>query len=365
VVVGGGFAGLRAAGVLARPAARGACELTFISDQPYFLYRPGMSGLAVGRLRPPDITRDLHRAPWARVARLVIAPVTGIDPDRQTVTAGGNRISYDALILAIGSVPNRSDVVGLEPFGHNIWTIEEALKFWDRLRAGARRVVVATDHTSPCVFGLYEIAMIVARSGPRVELVSTEYGPGGLISPIARRALEVLAGRLGVKLHPGRRVVEVARRGVMLDDGTTIDADVALVSPPPGAHPVTRDLGPGAARTGLVLTRASLASVRWRGLFAAGAVTAQPPPLTAHVSEQMGYAAARNALVAAGVRRGPLRAFTPTIATLLHFGRWYGLVHYLRPAGAYGPPRLRFGIGGWPLGALKDPFRRLYLAARF
>ncbi|HEX6988036.1 MAG TPA: NAD(P)/FAD-dependent oxidoreductase, partial [Bacillota bacterium] len=85
VVAGGGFAGLRAAQALAGHAARGACDLILISDQPNFLYRPGMSGLAVGRLSPKDITRPLAGTRVARLARLVIAPVTGIDPDRHVV----------------------------------------------------------------------------------------------------------------------------------------------------------------------------------------------------------------------------------------------------------------------------------------
>src|SRR5690606_39569649 len=91
---------------------------------------------------------------------------------------------------------------------------------------------------------------------------------------------------------------------------------------------------------------------------AAGAAAAAPPPVTAHVAEQMGLLAGRNALVAAGIRRGELQDLEPSMASLLHFSRWYGLLHYLRPAGGYGPPRFRGGIGGWPLGALKDLFRR-------
>lgn len=364
VVAGGGFAGLRAVQVLARPAARGACEFVLISDHPEFVYRPGLPGLALGRLRQADITRDLARVRAVRAGRLVVAPVTEIDPDGHTVTAGGERLHYDALILATGNAPDRSAVPGLEQYGHGLWNVPEALALRRRLAQGTRRVVVAADHTSPCVFGTYELAMMLARSGPRVTLVTTEYGPGGLISPIARRALEELAARLDVRVHPGRRVVEVSRRGVALDDGTAIDADLAVVSPPPRVEAITRPLGPGAARTGLVHTRASLASVRWSSLFAAGAVAAMPPPVTAHVAEQMGAVAADNALVAAGVRSGSMRPLEPSIGTLLDFGRWYGLIHYLRPAGAFGRPRFRLGIGGWPLGAFKDLFRRVYLAAR-
>lgn len=365
VVAGAGFAGLRAVDAVAGAAARGQCHLTLISDLDRFVYRPGLPGLALGRLRTADITRDLKRFRAVRAARLHVAPVTGIDPERHTVTAGGRHIPYDVLIVATGVVPDRSAVPGLQQYGHGVWDIPEALALRERLAQGARRVVVAADHTSPCVFGTYELAMMLARGAPRVTLVTTEYGPGGLIGPHARRALETLAARLGVEVHPGRRVAEVGRRGVLLDDGTAVDTDLAVVSPPPAVPALAAGLGQGAARTGLVLTRASLASVRWSGLFAAGAAAAAPPPVTAHVAEQMGLLAGRNALVAAGIRRGEMEDLEPSIASLLHFGRWYGLLHYLRPAGDYGPPRFRGGIGGWPLGALKDLFRRAYLAVRF
>lgn len=365
VVVGGGFAGLNAIRELAPLAVRASCHLTLINDDPRFVFRPGLPGLALGRVRPDELTRELRATrPGRLVSELRVTPLEAVDADARRVLAGGRSIPYDVLILAVGSRPDAAAVPGCTRYGLGLWTVDDALRVRQRLRAGVRRLVVAGDHTSPCIYGLYELAFMVAGSGPRVDLVTTEAELGDVLGPAMRGVLAAAARRRGIHVHPGRAVAEVARSGVQLDDGTTLDADAVIISPPAAAPPALGSLPAGTTRAGLLVTRPSLASVRWNNIYGAGGIVAIAPPSTGRSAEQMGMIAARNAAVTAGLARRPLQDYLPDHATLLHLGRWYGVIQYRRRAPGFGPPRGRLWLAGWPLGMFKDLFRRAYLAWR-
>ena len=105
VVAGGGVAGIEA--LLALHGLAGdRVELTLVDAQPNFVYKP----LLVADLFLRDRVRHVSMAEVARDtgARLVPDVVASVDDrDRVVVTQGGERLRYDALLLATGvtSVP--------------------------------------------------------------------------------------------------------------------------------------------------------------------------------------------------------------------------------------------------------------------
>ena len=117
VVVGGGFAGLRAVRSL-----RGAqVEVTLVDRQNFTLFQPLVYQVATGALSPAEIAAPLRSIlRKQRNARVVLAEVTGFDLERREVVLGqrpnrGGRttLGYDTLIVAGGSRYNY--------FGHDEW----------------------------------------------------------------------------------------------------------------------------------------------------------------------------------------------------------------------------------------------------
>ena len=103
LVVGGGVAALESC--LALHALSGErVHLTLVAPNRYFTHRPVS-------MRDPLAVHSLDRVPLARVARAAGADlhhdrVTTIDPNaRHAYTERGYEIAYDALVLAIGAVP--------------------------------------------------------------------------------------------------------------------------------------------------------------------------------------------------------------------------------------------------------------------
>jgi len=101
LVLGGGFGGLESAFYLrAKLGAR--VNLTLISDQDHFLYKPDTILYSV-RTRsgeaqdPPGWPHRQKDIPFVQ------AKADEIDPHAKTVTAGGGKHRYDHLIVATGS----------------------------------------------------------------------------------------------------------------------------------------------------------------------------------------------------------------------------------------------------------------------
>src|SRR5947209_5881150 len=111
VIVGAGFGGLQAAKAL-RDAP---VQITVVDRNNHHLFQPLLYWVATAGLSPADITSPirniLHKQ---RNTEVLMAEVTGIDPERQLVFMGDRSIPYDYLVLATGARDNY--------FGHDEWS---------------------------------------------------------------------------------------------------------------------------------------------------------------------------------------------------------------------------------------------------
>jgi NADH dehydrogenase len=110
VIVGGGFGGLYAA----RGLARSPVDVTIVDKHNYHLFRPMLYQVATGLLSADEIA-----APIRSIVRkqknvdVLMAEVTGVDTQTNTIQTREAEPSYDYLILATGITYNY--------FGHEEW----------------------------------------------------------------------------------------------------------------------------------------------------------------------------------------------------------------------------------------------------
>ena len=100
VIIGGGFGGLAAAKALKRADV----DVTLIDRRNHHLFQPLLYQVATGALSPANIAVPLRQI-LSRQAnvRVLLAEVQSIDLEGHTVTASGQSIPYDHLIVAAGS----------------------------------------------------------------------------------------------------------------------------------------------------------------------------------------------------------------------------------------------------------------------
>jgi len=245
VIVGGGFAGLFAARMLARAAV----QVTLIDRAEHHLFQPLLYQCATGILSEGKIAAPLRQLlKKHQNVNFVIAEVTGLDPERRQVLARrplGEPIEfgYDYLILAAGVRQSYFGHDEYAPIAPGMKTIEDAMKIRRRV-FGAFELAESEDDPAErqrwLTFALVgagptgvelagqirEVATKTLRKeyrrikpeDARVLLFDGGTAPlamfGPKLSALAARDL----GKLGVELHMGSIVTHVDADGLEVKD---------------------------------------------------------------------------------------------------------------------------------------------------
>jgi NADH dehydrogenase len=138
LIIGGGFGGLFSALELA-----GTGEVTLVSDEDHFLFKPMLYEYLSGEVDAWHIAPDCKELLDER-ARFIRGVVTSIDLKARAVRLANRAepISYDVLVLALGGVTNFAGVEGAEQFAFPFRKLVDA----NHLR---RRMTEALDRVQP------------------------------------------------------------------------------------------------------------------------------------------------------------------------------------------------------------------------
>jgi 3-phenylpropionate/trans-cinnamate dioxygenase ferredoxin reductase component len=232
VIVGAGMAGGKAAETLREEGFDG--RVVLVGTEPERPYE-----------RPP-LSKDYLRGEterngvylqddqgWYdehRVELWVSTTVESLDVgERSLLLSGGERMRYDALLLATGAEPKRLPVPGSELQGvHVLRTFEDSDALRGVLDGGGRLVVIGAGWIG-C-----EVAASARQRGMEVALIEPQSVPlEGVLGPELGAFYRDVHAEHGVDLHLGTGVdaIEGAGRAerVRTSDGTTLEADAVLV----------------------------------------------------------------------------------------------------------------------------------------
>ncbi|HEY1179511.1 MAG TPA: FAD-dependent oxidoreductase, partial [Phytomonospora sp.] len=188
VVLGAGYAGAYAAGNLARRLSPADTDITVVNAEPDFVERMRLHQLAAGRTLARTSLADVFAG---TAVGLRVARVTGLDPDRRTVTVadtdGGGELGYDTLLYALGSRVADHGVPGVAEHAFHVTSRPAALRLRERLDSLGKR-------------GEGGSALVVGDGLTGIE-TATEFAesrPGLPVTLVAR-------GELGARLSAGAR----------------------------------------------------------------------------------------------------------------------------------------------------------------
>ena len=174
VVIGGGFAGIRAASTLGRFPV----DVTLVDRKNHHTFQPLLYQVALAVLSPADIAQPIRSlVRGAKNTQVLMDEVTGIDTSMQRVTLKtGSVLEYDYLIMATGSTHSYFGKDEWAKIAPGLKTIEDAIEI-------RRRVLLA--------FELAEREMLETGTHPALNFVIIGGGPTGVelagaISDIAR-----------------------------------------------------------------------------------------------------------------------------------------------------------------------------------
>ena len=298
LIIGSGAAGNACAEMLRREGYRGPVTLVDGDrDAPYD--RPNLSKDFLAGNAPEDWL-PLHPKEFFEAQRLeILSGVTAqnIDAKARTVRlSDGSTRSYEVLLIATGATPIRLDVPGGDRVSY-LRTLGDCRAIIDKAGSAKSAVVIGGSF-----IGLEVAASLVAR-GLEVHVVAPEKLPlervlGAELGTLIQNVHE----QQGVAFHLGRTVKGVDEKGVVLDDGTRIDAELIVAGI--GVRP-NLDLAESAGvivDNGIAVNEFLETSVS--GIFAAGDVARWPDAYSdarlrvEHwvVAERQGQVVARNML---------------------------------------------------------------------
>lgn len=231
VIVGASLAGVKAAETLRGEGFRGRVVLLGAETElPYD--RPPLSKQALKGDDDYESTRH-HDQSWYADNQIELrlgARVVELDLAGHAVTlVGGERVTYDKLLLATGSQPRRLDVPGADlPGVHYLRTLSDSTELHDRFAGRPRVVVVGAGW-----IGL-ECAAAARSAGCEVTVVEPQRT--ALLGPLGPEVGQVYADlhtAHGVELRFQEAVEEIRGDGavsaVRTSGGETVDADLVVV----------------------------------------------------------------------------------------------------------------------------------------
>jgi NADPH-dependent 2,4-dienoyl-CoA reductase/sulfur reductase-like enzyme len=276
VVIGGDAAGLSAAAQARRLRPAGELEIVVLEQGPEVSYSACGIPYWIGGL-VPDRDALIARTPAEFEAKDITVRIgtraEGIDlAAGEVVTAGGERLGYDSLVVATGGKPLRPPIPGLDADGvHGVHRLADGADIRAAISAGAERAVVLGGG----YIGL-EMAEVLQTRGLEVTVVLADPLPmAQLDSDMAERVCKAMCD-MGIDVQTDQpvREIEVDADGVVRavrTDAGSYDTDLVVLGLGMGPEvSLAREAGLQLGATGAVDVAHTQRSRSHPEVFAAG-----------------------------------------------------------------------------------------------
>lgn len=266
VIVGGGAGGLPLATALGSRYRRDArVKVTLIDALPTHVWKPLLHEVAAGRMDADAHGADYPALAYRRDFKFRQGAMIGLDRTRRVVRIDRvldddgtevlpvREVSYDLLVIAVGSVSNDFGVPGVAEHSIAIDTPIEAERFHRRLlaasvRADAAKAAGRQGHVDVVIIGAgstgVELAAEIRQTTKMhaayglehldplhdVRIVILEAGPR-ILPPLPERiaqAADALLEEMAIGVHTDAKVVAVEARGVRTAGGSEHPADLVV-----------------------------------------------------------------------------------------------------------------------------------------
>ncbi len=317
VIVGGGAAGLELATRLGDELGRkGRARITLVDRSRTHIWKPLLHSIAAGSLRRSQHELNyIAQAHWHSF-HYRVGELAGIDPAARTITLAPaldddgrqvipeSALSYDTLVVAIGSITNDFGTPGAAQYAVPLETPEQATRFNKRLVNACLRAQYQADPIRP---GQLHVAIIGAGAtgtelAAELHRTAREIIAYGLDKIDPERDLKIVLieatdrilpalpprisanvhaelEKIGVQVRTGARVAEVLADGVRLADGEFIPSELIVWSAGVKAPDVLANIGGlETNRINQLVVHQSLQTTRDENIFSIGDCAAVPRP---------------------------------------------------------------------------------------
>ena len=229
VIIGAGAAGVTAAETLRHLDAKAKISLLDGEGEPPYA-RMAIPYLLAGQIEEEGvrIRRDLDH--YAKLGiDLVRQRAQAVDATARSVTLADKQLlSYDRLLIATGSMPNREPVPGIDlPGVHTCWTLADARAIIAQVRRGTRVVQMGAGFVG-CII----LHGLLARGADLTVLIRSGRMVSRMMPPAASEMIQRWCESRGVKVMGRTQTARIEQAGaelrVTLTSGEVLPADLYL-----------------------------------------------------------------------------------------------------------------------------------------
>ena len=238
LIIGANFAGLTAAIQLPK-----SCDVTVVDPSPNFEWTPGIHEILSGVKTPQGLRLDRADIIARAGHRFVQDRVTEIDARKRRVTlAGGDTLSFDAAIVAVGGISNSYQIPGVDSHTWPFRTVADSQAIEQRMntlqqKSAPLQVVVVGGGLS----GIEALGELMRRYRHRLEISFAMVEASTQLMPGFPKTLDADLRRIcqehRVSFHTGESVARVTPKGVWLVSGKRLPSALTIwaagLAPPP------------------------------------------------------------------------------------------------------------------------------------
>jgi NADH dehydrogenase len=305
VIAGAGYAGLHVAlRLTSRLRGNPGVGLTLLDRHDYHQALTELPRVA-GGTRAADAVRIPLQKVLAERVRFVQTEITGFDAAGQQLLTGAGPVSWDRLVLALGSRPNDFAIPGLAERTLSLYSASDAEQVWAAVRRALAAAAAATDpelqrKLATVVVGgggatgvelagelaemLPEVASGHGLSGDRPTVQLVEAGPtilAGSSPQLIDKASKILSD-LGVKVCTNAAIAAATEDGFRLKDGQLVEGGVFVWAGGVKAPELVADFGLPTGHNGRVKVDQYLRVLDHPEIYVAGDLASVVDPRTGH-----------------------------------------------------------------------------------
>ena len=367
VVAGSGFGGVYTCKQLRKQFGKNPnIEIILINQTNYFLFTPLLHEVATGGISPENIIEPLRKVLHRCVSDIHVAKIKSLNTTEQYVQTSVGRVSYDYLVLALGSESHFFDTPGAKKFTLTLKTLQDATRLKNHFIEKIEKAAKEKNRKKRKDL----LRSVIIGGGPTgVELATetaelffqtfSKYYPKSLIQDVEifliqksdelvpmfpkkiRQKARQIAQKHGIKILFNTKVTEVTDTAIKTTHKKYNNIIASLPIWTAGITPkkITPIKDFEQSKKGCIIVRPTLQTTTKNNIFALGDMahcvdpkTKQPLPALAQVAVYQGKCVAKN--IAALIQKKPLTSVHYTSkGTLISLGQWMA-------AGKIGPAQL-------------------------
>jgi len=310
LILGGGFAGVETAIDLQKSKQ---FDVTLVSDREFLFVYPISIWVPIHELKYENAQIKLADIQRKYGFKLIIDKVAGIKAAENKVTLEKQELTYDYLVVAIGS--GKMQPKGVEFTTTICGQPQQTLQLRDKLDAliakGSGKIAIGfggNPKDKSAVRGgpgfelLFNINHYLKKKGIRNNFELTMFAPmeepGARMGKNAMKAVYKMFASQNIKSHFGKKITEFVEDGIVFEDNSKLEADLTMFIAAGAGSPVLKNTDLPLSEAGFVKINDYNQVTEFPNVFAIGDAAAyQGPEWTAkqgHIAEVMGRNAAHN-----------------------------------------------------------------------